>query len=115
MLGVQLRFALIVKFGPASARFAPISTWSAVGEVRDVVTELIPSLTSAFTEAETVLVVLQLPALPLHCAPAWLTLMADPSTIAARIKRVAFIAFCSKGCVVVDSSRWEKLLSLMYR
>src|SRR3954470_20721348 len=96
MLSVQLRFALTVKLGPASAILAPISTWSAVGEVRDVAAELIPSLTSAFTETEAVLVVLQLPALPLHCASAWLTLMAEPSTIAARIKRVAFIFFCSK-------------------
>jgi hypothetical protein len=91
MLSVQLRFALTVKLGPASAIVAPTSTWSAVGEVSEVVAELIPSLTRAFTETEAVLVVLQLPALPLHWAPAWFTLMADPSTIAARRKRVAVI------------------------
>src|SRR5450759_1046621 len=73
-----------------------VSTWSAVGEVSDVVVPLIPSLTRALTATEAVLVVLQLPALPLHCAFAWLTLRADPSTVAARRKRVAFISNCSK-------------------
>jgi hypothetical protein len=62
-----------------------------VGEVSEVAAELIPSLTSAFTATEAVLVVLQLPALPLHCAFAWVTLMAETSTIAARKERVAFI------------------------
>src|SRR2546423_1115557 len=92
----------MVKLGPASAMLAPTSTWSAVGEVRDVAAELIPSLTNAFTETDAVLVVLQLPALPLHCAPAWVTLMADPSTIAARRKRVAFIEFVLQGLRLVD-------------
>src|SRR5437588_5334572 len=115
MLSVQLRFALTVKLGPASARLAPTSTWSAVGEVRVVVAELMPSLTSAFTETEAVLVVLQLPALPLHCALAWLTLMADPSTIAARRKRVAFIEFCSKGSGEVDVLAVEKTAVDFYR
>src|SRR6266576_6538278 len=91
MFSVQLRFALIVKIGPASASVAPTSTWSAVGEVKVVVVALIPSLTSAFTVAEAVLTVRHPPALPLHCAFAWVALMADPSTIAARRKRVALI------------------------
>src|SRR5690242_15211966 len=49
-----------------------------------------PSLTSAPTVTDAVLVVLQLPALPLHCALASVAPMAVASTIAAR-KRVAFI------------------------
>jgi len=88
---VQLRFALIVKVGPALGMTLPASTSSAVGLVSEVVAELMPSLTSAPTVTEAVFVVLQLPALPLHCAEAWLAQMAVPSTIAARRLRVAFI------------------------
>src|SRR3954469_10088420 len=81
----------MVKLGPASAMTLPASTSSAVGLVSAVVFELMPSLTSAPTVTEAVLVVLQLPALPLHCAFAWVAPMAVASTIAARIERVAFI------------------------
>jgi hypothetical protein len=49
-----------------------------------VVAELIASLTSAPTVTDAVFVVLQLPALPLHCALAWVAPTAVPSTIAAR-------------------------------
>src|SRR5450756_2062163 len=97
MLSVQLRFALIVKVGPASAMVAPISIWSAVGEVSVVVAEPMPSLTSAFTDTEAVLVVLQLPALPEHCALAWLAPITEPSTAAAMRKRVAFIVIAPKS------------------
>src|SRR6266576_7248853 len=107
MFSVQLRLALTVKDGPASASVAPISTWSAVGELNVVVAELIPSLTSAFTVAEAVLMVRHPPALPLHCAFAWFTLMVDPSTIAARIRRVAFIALAPKSRVNPTALRLE--------
>jgi len=66
MFRVQLRFALMVNVGPTSATVAPTSTWSAVGDVRDVVVVLMASLTSAPIVTDAVLVVLQLPALPLH-------------------------------------------------
>src|SRR4029079_15279462 len=91
ILSVQLLFALIVKLGPALAITLPASTSSAVGFVMVVFAELMPSLTSAPTVTDAVLVVLQLPALPLHCAEAWLAPMAVPSTIAAKRVRVAFI------------------------
>ena len=91
IFSVQLLFALIVKFGPALSRAVPASTWSAVGFESAVAAELIPSLTSEPTVTDAVFVVLQLPALPLHCALAWLTPMAVPSTIAANRERVAFI------------------------
>jgi hypothetical protein len=58
---------------------------SAVAEV------VIPSLTSAPTVTDAVFVVLHEPALPLHCAFAWLAPMAVPSTIAANRVRVALI------------------------
>src|ERR1700680_3408964 len=96
MFNVQLRLALTVKVGPASASVAPTSTWSAVGEVSVVVVAPMPSFTNALTVADAVFTVRHPPALPLHCAFAWLTLMADPSTIAARRKRVAFIEFAPK-------------------
>jgi hypothetical protein len=41
-------------------------------------------------------VVLQLPALPLHCAAAVLALKTDPNTAAAMKILVAFIGFCSE-------------------
>lgn len=93
---LQLRFALIVKVGPASAIVAPISTWSAVGELIVVVVALMPSLTSALTVAEAVLIVRQPPALPEHCALAWLAPASEPSTRAARRKRFAFIVIYSE-------------------
>src|SRR3954469_15085401 len=81
----------MVKLGPASAMTLPASTSSAVGFVSAVVFELMPSLTSAPTVTEAVLVVLQLPALPLHCALTWVAPMAVATTIAARRERDAFI------------------------
>jgi hypothetical protein len=48
-------------------------------------------LTSAPTVTDAVFVVLHVPALPLHCAFAWLAQMAVPSTIAANRVRVALI------------------------
>src|SRR5690242_20014700 len=114
MFRVQLRFALIVKVGPASAMLAPTSTWSAVGEVRVVAAVLMPSLTRALTVADTVLVELQLPALPLHCAFAWLAPMAVPSTIAASTKRVAFILKKLRvNCVDSRKRGWKFKLSLL--
>ncbi|PYO09039.1 MAG: hypothetical protein DMD30_06550 [Gemmatimonadetes bacterium] len=95
IFSVQLLFALIVKLGPSLAMTLPASTSSAVGLVSEVAAELIPSLTSAPTVTEAVFVVLQLPALPLHCALAWLAPMAVASTIAANRERVAFIVFLS--------------------
>jgi hypothetical protein len=56
-----------------------------------------PSFTSAPTDTDAVLVVLQVPALPLHCAFAWLAPMAVMSTIAARRVRVAFIVVYLQG------------------
>src|SRR5438045_9471959 len=84
IFSVQLLFALIVKLGPASAMTLPASTSSAVGLVSEVAAELIPSLTSAPTVTDAVLVVLQLPALPLHCELDWLAPMIVASTIAAK-------------------------------
>src|SRR5687768_3978280 len=69
----------------------PASTSSAVGFVRVVAAALMSSLTRAPTVTDAVFVVLQLPALPLHCALTWVAPRAVPSTIAARIERVAFI------------------------
>src|SRR5882672_8193972 len=112
MFRVQLRLALTVKDGPASASVAPISTWSAVGELNVVAAELMPSLTSAFTVAEAVLMVRHPPAFPLHCAFAWFTPMVDPSTIAARIRRVAFIALAPKFTGNRQSSRCNRQLAV---
>src|ERR1700724_3367693 len=112
MFSVQLRLALTVKVGPASESVAPTSTWSAVGELNVVAGALIPSLTSALTVAEAVFTVRHPPALPLHCAFAWLTLMADPSTTAARRKRVAFIEFAPKFTVYSTAFGWNSRLSL---
>src|SRR5258705_712403 len=109
---VQLRLALSVNVGPTSASNAPTSTWSAVGELNVVVVALMPSLTSALTVADAVFTVRHPPALPLHCALAWLTLMADPSTIAARRKRVAFIEFAPKFTGVSTALGWNSRLSL---
>jgi len=54
-------------------------------------------------------VVLQLPALPLHCAEAWLAQMAVPSTIAARRLRVAFIVgFAPRKLMVPATSQGLK-------
>src|SRR5687768_870544 len=69
----------------------PALTSSAVGFVRVVAAALMSSLTRAPTVTDAVFVVLQLPALPLHCALTWVAPRAVPSTIAARIERVAFI------------------------
>ena len=75
-----------------------VASWAAVGAVRAVAAELIPSLTSAPTVTEAVLVVLQLPALPLQfCALAWVAARAVASTIAANRERVAFIFVFSPG------------------
>src|SRR6266550_726471 len=112
MFSVQLRLALTVNVGPTSASVAPTSTWSAVGELRVVVVALMPSLTSALTVADAVFTVRHPPALPLHCALAWLTLMADPSTIAARRKRVAFIEFAPKFTGFSTALGWNSLLSI---
>ena len=79
----------------------PASTSSAVGFVSAVAAELMPSLTSAPTVTEAVLVVLQLPALPLHCALAWLAPMAVASTIAANRERVAFMFVFSPRVLMV--------------
>ena len=113
IFSVQLLFALIVKLGPSLAMTLPASTSSAVGLVSEVAAELIPSLTSAPTVTEAVFVVLQLPALPLHCALAWLAPMAVASTIAANRERVAFIVFLSPKNLMVPatSKRLEPALS----
>jgi hypothetical protein len=66
------------------------------GAVNEVLADVMPSLTSAPTVTDAVLVVLQLPKALLHCALAWLAPIAVPSTIAARIIRVAFILFLSR-------------------
>src|SRR3954463_13482543 len=115
MFRVQLRFALTVNVGPASASVAPISTWSAVGALRVVVVALIPSLTSALTVAEAVLTVLHPPALPEHCASAWLAPTTEPRTIAARRKRVAFISITPRFDGVVNSSGGLELCYLGLR
>src|SRR5437763_17165514 len=106
MLRVQLRFALTVNVGPAKASVAPISTWSAVGELRVVVGALIPSLTSALTVADAVLTVRHPPSLPEHCASAWLAPTAEPRTIAARRKRVAIISKTPGLTVSFNCKRW---------
>src|ERR1700681_542808 len=82
----------MVKVGPASAMVAPISTWSAVGDVSDVAGALMPSFTSALTITEAVLMVLQLPLLPEHCALTWLAPTIELSATAAMRKRVAFMS-----------------------